>query len=250
MIGSSKKRIREEDVPDQLEEVVVYKPRNNYRNNYKNNYKKNNYKKTRTTSYVMRGPNITPDSYSVKMNYTWTGNLISTSGAGIHQKFRGNSLFDPDQTGSGNQPSGFDELMGLYNFFRVMGSSIDVTVTSANTTIADDFVLHPQNGSTIIGTTTDAWSEQPYAQRRIGFSYNEKFHLKKYMSTPKMYGVSKTQVRNEDDYHGSSAGNPANEWYWILSYASIDRSTTQGVYVVVKVSYYATFYNRKPLNIS
>jgi len=43
--------------------------------------------------------------------------------------FRANSLFDPDYTGTGHQPSSFDLWSGLYNHYVVCGSKITVSFT-------------------------------------------------------------------------------------------------------------------------
>lgn len=39
---------------------------------------------------------------------------------------RANSVFDPNQTGSGHQPMGFDQWAGFYNHYVVVGSKITV----------------------------------------------------------------------------------------------------------------------------
>lgn len=204
---------------------------------------------TRPTSYVMKGPNIAPDTYSVKMVYQMSTSLSSSSGAATHHVYRGNSVHDPDLTGTGTQPAGHDELSALYNRWRVMGSQIEVTAMSSNAVVPDDLVLRPATSSTPIGGTTEAFSEQPYAQRRTGFSKEQKFYLKQYMSTPKMFGVSKNQVKSEESYAGGVT-NPDIDWYWLVSYQPVDKTTTQGIYLVVRITFYVTYYQRKVLDQS
>ncbi|HIB64067.1 MAG TPA: hypothetical protein EYO33_02820 [Phycisphaerales bacterium] len=45
----------------------------------------------------------------------------------IQQAFRANGMYDPNSTGVGHQPRGFDEFMKVYKTFTVLGSSISVT---------------------------------------------------------------------------------------------------------------------------
>jgi hypothetical protein len=56
-------------------------------------------------------------------------NVIDVANFGTSQQvFRANSLYDPDLTGAGHQPNGFDQLMVAYNHFTVTRSRINVRV--------------------------------------------------------------------------------------------------------------------------
>lgn len=48
--------------------------------------------------------------------------------------FRANTCYDPNVTGAGHQPRGFDQLMALYDHGTVIGSKIDVGVFNTNAT--------------------------------------------------------------------------------------------------------------------
>lgn len=53
--------------------------------------------------------------------------VTSVGGASVlDQIYRANSLFDPDRTGVGHQPRGFDQLTPLYNRYRVDAIRWDV----------------------------------------------------------------------------------------------------------------------------
>lgn len=47
-----------------------------------------------------------------------------------------NGLYDPNTTGIGHQPTGFDQLMALYNEYVVIGSTIKVSFTNSDETNA------------------------------------------------------------------------------------------------------------------
>lgn len=65
-----------------------------------------------------------------KFTYVDTVGLGSTVGAlDVHQ-FRANSLFDPDLTGTGHQPFGFDQAALYYNHYDVLSAKITLKSTS------------------------------------------------------------------------------------------------------------------------
>lgn len=210
------------------------------------------YKKKDTTHIIIRGPNIIPDQYSVKMVYSNLTTIASTSGAVGTNQYRGNSLFDPDYSGTGTQPSGFDELASLYERYRVLGSTCIVNFVS-NTSQNDDLCVFPTNTATLVGTDNTIRAEYPYAQRKIANVYQappSNTRFAQYMSTSKMYGVSKQKVRDEEDYSAATTANPSNSFFWNVSYQAVDRASTQSLYYTIRIEYYCTFYKRRALNQS
>jgi len=61
-------------------------------------------------------------------------NVIDVANFGTSQQvFRANSLFDPDFTGAGHQPNGFDQIIAAFNHFTVTRARIRVRVLQVNT---------------------------------------------------------------------------------------------------------------------
>lgn len=69
---------------------------------------------------------IQPNIAYVKMKYSTTITLDAASGSINSYQFRANSIFDPDFSGSGHQPSLHDLYQGLYQHYEVMSSRIVV----------------------------------------------------------------------------------------------------------------------------
>lgn len=77
---------------------------------------------------------IFPVSVTKKLRYSTTFAGSAASGAITStQVFRANDLFDPDFSGTGHQPMGFDQLMTWYNHFTVRSARIIVVCKNANT---------------------------------------------------------------------------------------------------------------------
>jgi hypothetical protein len=70
---------------------------------------------------------VFPASIVRRLRYSTTVSMATTSGAiTFTQVFRANDLFDPDFTGTGHQPMGFDQLMTWYNHFCVVSAKIRI----------------------------------------------------------------------------------------------------------------------------
>lgn len=59
----------------------------------------------------------------------------STTGSQWYWQFRLNSLYDPDFTGSGSQPTTFDQWMALYDRYRVLGVDVELTLRNLTNSV-------------------------------------------------------------------------------------------------------------------
>ena len=72
-----------------------------------------------------------PDEFITTIRYVDVYTLTSASNGIAKQYMRMNSLFDPDQTGTGHQPYYFDQFAALYNRYTVLGSKANCRVQFA-----------------------------------------------------------------------------------------------------------------------
>lgn len=93
-------------------------------------------KRPKVTSIVFqRGPLRTQQKAHFRYNESVTLNP-SAAGTAAHI-FSLNGLYDPDITGTGHQPRGFDELMPLYDHYVVIGTRVTIDfVAPASETVA------------------------------------------------------------------------------------------------------------------
>ena len=69
----------------------------------------------------------------IKLRYCTQVSIPGGAGHGSYQ-FRANSLYDPDLSGVGHQPMGFDEMSARYLHYQVLGSRIKVSPIINGTT--------------------------------------------------------------------------------------------------------------------
>lgn len=73
-----------------------------------------------------------PANRTVELRYTERVLLGSTTGLLASYQYRLNSAFDPNFTGAGHQPSGFDQWASFYNHYAVESCRYQVDVASEN----------------------------------------------------------------------------------------------------------------------
>lgn len=71
-----------------------------------------------------------PNKYKCTLKYFDQANVSGTIGGS--QVCNINSLFDPDNTGGGHQPAGFDQLAAFYYYYRVIACTVHASVTASD----------------------------------------------------------------------------------------------------------------------
>lgn len=205
--------------------------------------------KNKATKVVVKGPTVVPDRYFVRLKYVDYFNLGSAVSY-VGYVFRGNSLFDPDYTATGHQPMGYDQLTQLYSNYIVFGSRITIKFMNLGTVPLRCYII-PSNLSS---TFTDSLipEETPYSKRAICTSINAGgvCSITNYMTTRKMFGVSKVQDFM-DNFYSATSTNPVNTWYWQVFIQSTNGSLgTNMVSLDVQLQYYCEFDNKVMLSAS
>jgi len=140
----------------------------------------------------------------VKLNYVDRINLDPAAlGLTAVHVFRANSLFDPDVTGGGHQPRGFDQVMPLYQHFvvvsariTVLGKGTDTAATIVGIALSDAATLQTANGyiegrnRVFKGTSREG----------LDIKVSKTFSARKFLSKP--------HPLSEDRLQGSDATNP------------------------------------------
>lgn len=201
-----------------------------------------------------------PRTKSVSLLYGDTNfSLIGASNPAAYV-FRANSLFDPDFTGVGHQPRGFDQLMALYERYVVTGVKVEAwfappipgesatqyipyiqfreisTVAAANT----DLLESP---NTVLGDGCFPSGRTSGSATGIGTEGGK--YLTCYFDIVKLKGHGKDRktFESEPDVAGSSSTNPVDQGYIHIGIMRNNAFAVGGACTVaVRLTYYGTFY--------
>lgn len=159
-----------------------------------------------------------PMEMRVKLRYSSYTTMDPAGGAVENQLISGNSIFDPDATGVGEQPYYFDQLTAIYKNYYVVRSKIKVTCTSTSGVFARVVVL-PLLETGSVSTDSYETSEQPFAKSVLisGSSAGPNVQvIHSSMDTHRIIGVSYQQALARTDLHSDYTTNPVYRWYWVV----------------------------------
>ncbi len=146
----------------------------------------------------------------VNMNYVDIQTISETvAGSGAFYTYRISDLFDPNFTGVGTQPVGFDQLSTLYTRFRVLSVAVTVEANNNATTTTLSAVF-PSSQSTLPASPF-SWPLQPMARSALlnlpaGGNNTCRFHFK--LDPAKVLGLTKNQYMSDMDYTCTPTASP------------------------------------------
>lgn len=197
---------------------------------------------------VRKFPGLFPDVALTAHRYTDKLTITSTSGALGSHSWR-DSLYDPDYTGTGAQPLGFDQFATLYEKYNVQGLAYEFTILGDST--------NPVRVCTAIQEDNTGWAnfetavQQPNSSKGIVILPGSKMRLKGYLMPHKILGVSKAQYNTDIGYnHVSTSANPTKPIFLQLLVQSVDESSTSTVTVVSSFKLYARWSDKIELSSS
>lgn len=171
-----------------------------------------------------------PNSKLVKLRYVEHFTLDYVASIPEY-RFRANSIFDPNLTGTGHQPMGRDQWAELYSRYIVIGSKATVTyvpTVAANQTPAYFGMKVMTDAAPIASTygTVDELLEDKKTGRfvTIGGTYNtapnpSTLQVTRRFSAKKTFAL--TNPLDDPDIGASQSSNPAKQAYFVCWQASI-----------------------------
>lgn len=172
----------------------------------------------------------------VKFRYNSQVQIDATSVAAAVFTIRANDLYDPEASGVGHQPLGFDEWMQFYDHFTVLGAKITATFipTDASNTLTPQWVgIQTSAGTSPLTYNAQSFLEQKYvAKKMLGLpTARGPTSVTTQVSVKKFLGVK--DLIDEDNNAGTRSASPF-----------------EGVFFHVFSCPYSSFYNPSIVNVS
>jgi hypothetical protein len=199
------------------------------------------------------GRSVIANRYLTKLVYSDSFNLSNAVGSTAWQQFRINDLFDPDFTGGGHQPMGFDQFCPtLFSRFVVTGCKVVVEgrFRSSNLDTA------PVTGNFFMGAHPVVTSNPPSGMSAVNESRQyisvtrtdqERIRIVKYYDNAKVNGISRRVLLSEENYSGNSSSSPQKSTILNVGFTPTDITTTVNCQFSVTLVYYVQFYSPVPL---
>lgn len=202
-------------------------------------------RKGRTVT-INRALSPIPQRYITKLKYS---QVVTTSAVFGNYAMNLNSLYDPDRTGVGHQPYGFDQLAALYNRYRVISCGYRLNLAVGTSTQPVILTAMPAN-IVVTGGSCSEMRENPrtkYITQNPGAS---SIVLRNKSQIPSIVGRTKAQYMADDRYQAEVTSDP-NELVIlnIQSWTAAD-AYLPGVQVQVVMEYTVEFFDIKSLGQS
>lgn len=184
-----------------------------------------------------------PDRLFTKLKYEVIINTTQqTAGVLYEYVFRGNSLFDPDVTSAGRQPTYYDQYAAVYNKYRVHASSCVVEMMNDPSNASGIMVaLTPTDLANPFSNLYD-YIQSPYSRSKVHAFPGNATKLFGKMSTKKKLGLK--TIANQEDCAAIVSANPSETWYWIIAADTISSTGNWQGNFMVKLTYFVEFFDR------
>lgn len=186
-------------------------------------------------------------SHPVTLTYAETISLSSSNlqgYAGSQYTWAINSLYDPNQTGGGHQPYGYDQMCLFFGRYCVYGAKFEFVVTEPSQ--AGLIFLTEAQSSNSSSSLTSMYIDQIREQQRCRSLYLDPTSktMGRTLNTywvSKVEKVKKSKVMSDDQYSSHNNTNPTLVPMVHVALCNDKDTTVATVVVHVKIQYYCKF---------
>jgi len=187
----------------------------------------------------------TPKTYglgkSIKTTIKYSSRGISLapgpSGTASEHVFSANGCFDPDISGVGHQPSGFDELMVFFDHYVVLGAKMTVHFRSIDTTYAHMCYIRVSDRAILNSDAENVIENGRCTNKVIGvFAAGDGICKLTYSLNPAKF-LGRKDPMSDSELKGNTASNPTEEAFFIIGASPDSAVDSTGVIAWVEIEY-------------
>ncbi len=180
---------------------------------------------------------------------------LSASAIGVFHQFNANGCYDPDSSGAGHQPHGFDQWMAFYNHYTVESVSVKLTVLKDDTTSGSPGIigisLAPDTTTTDLSTLSK-YLEYPYRSNTKISGIVSQMALPQastlyWKPDLKMFLNAGKSMVNESQFRGNVSSNPSEGAILNISKYPLNGNTAIDCQCLVEINYDVVFTEPKVL---
>jgi len=181
-----------------------------------------------------------PDYLDTNLTYYQQTSLTcETAGLADHHLFRCNSIYDPDFTGTGHQPSQHDNLALIYQNYRVIRSKIEVIATSPGGLAGQAVIGIRRSHNTQQVLDPEQLMEQPDITSRMLTNSLASVKLRKYWNIKHA-----AKPTDGDDFNAPFGANPTqNDFFNIFAFNPDPTVVGAKIPITVKITYTVRCYD-------
>lgn len=218
---------------------------------------KRKYKKKSSNFNKQTGSGLSP-SLPLGKHFKFNARYVETSvsldpgvgGIPVSYVFSLNGLYDPNITGIGHQPLGFDQLMTMYDHYTVIGARARVNFINNDDTTAQTVVLQIKDTASTSADLSNVIENGMNRYTLLGKSGSGSSNktLTMNFSTSKFF--TKKALIGDDEYRGTVAANPKEQAYLHVMVAPITGADVLDVRFNIEIDYIAILSEPKQLGSS
>lgn len=229
-------------------------PKKRYARKRKRSYKRQFKRRVRRRRNRRTAPVLTqksgggfPFRASVKLPYY--GHIRLNSGTAFsNHTFNLNSINDPDRTGTGKRPAGYDELALIYGLYEVRAVKFTAVFYNSSAIPVNCYMVCAQdqglatsvNKSYTTGPVRNTARSRAKMISAYGAGDRNRCTVSMYINTRRWY----PEIYQDNTARSGFGSNPSRWIPLVVGAQSLDATTAADVYVDIKVKYYCLVYQQ------
>lgn len=189
----------------------------------------------KTTEVIQRSIPLFSARTTKRLRYSTNIQLASTSGAVTSYVFAANGLFDPDVTGTGHQPMGFDEMMVYYNHYTVAQARLQAVckcVSSTKMTVGIKYDGAATPVTVVDRLVEDGASVIEYLE--LGTTMGSTKRLEMGLDIARVQGISRKALTADTSLRGTSSANPSElSYFHVQVWDAAGQSGTVNIDIII-----------------